>query len=134
MLNENLNQPQLVKVVTSTFSPNHQILLQDSKRQTSQIPKTSILIFTKETHIGTEKTGAIKFNTIKKHKHTKKNINKIPKIKNPWNSNPEMNDPTFCVTPKSVAHKDHRKKRGNGMKTKHTVDSKKQIQNITAID
>merc|ERR1711892_831320 len=40
-VNDNLNKPQFVKVVTSTFSPKHQITPRASNHQSTKIPKTS---------------------------------------------------------------------------------------------
>ena len=79
VLNASFNQPQLVQVLTSTFTPSHQNLPWDSKRQTYQVTKTSIPNFTGESHTEIRKNRgkaiSIKGKTIKKHKNSKTNLN-----------------------------------------------------------
>merc|ERR1711892_1080054 len=117
-VNDNLNKPQFVKVVTSTFSPKHQITPRASNHQSTKIPKTSLSKLLSGEHAKTkqiEKNNGFNFKTIKKLKKSNENQDShLPK-----------NDPTFFVTPKSATQKDIINKIGKGKKKHHAGESKK---------
>merc|ERR1711892_1135496 len=117
-VNDNLNKPQFVKVVTSTFSPKHQITPRASNHQSTKIPKTSLSKLLSGEHAmtkQTEKNNGSNFKTIKKlKKSNEKQDSYLP-----------TNDPTFFVTPKSATQKDLINKNGKGHKKHHAGESKK---------
>merc|ERR1719481_1612640 len=118
LLKNNKNQPQLVQVVTSTFSPKHQITPRSFKQNTFGDPLLA--------HLG-GKNG-------EEEKRKSKKIKKTKKVKKNQNHNLKStseqfdsttSDPTLFVTPKqTIKNKDRNKKQSKQEITKNKPFSK----------
>merc|ERR1719481_416145 len=124
LLKNNKNQPQLVQVVTSTFSPKHQITPRSFKQNTFSDPLPA--------HPGGKND--------EEEKRTSKKIKKTKKVKKNQNINSKStseqvdsttSDPTLFVTPKqTIKNKDRNKKQSKqelsfSATPKNVVTSKK---------
>merc|ERR1712142_252548 len=105
LLKNNKNQPQLVQVVTSTFSPKHQITPRSFKQNIFGDPLPAYL----GGKNGEEEKRKSK--KIKKTKKVKKNQNHNLKSTSSEQVDSTTSDPTLFVTPKqTIKNKDRNKK------------------------
>merc|ERR1712029_283352 len=110
LLNGNINQPQLVQVVTSTFSPKHQITPRSSKQKKDSDHLTGQLQ-------GKHQEEFQKVKTVKKLKGKRKD--KKQKIGVHISPITTFSDPTLFVTPKSQQKSKTKKPLPNPKPTKN---------------